>query len=51
MVGVTAYFDYCAVEFVTDATEVGVQFCFYGWVYQRLSVLGAEYDVYVIFYE
>ena len=49
MVGVAAYFDYCAVKLITDATEVGVKCCFYGWVYQRLPVLGAECDVHIIF--
>ena len=51
MVGVTANFYYLTVEFVTNASEVTVQFCFNWWVYQRLTVFGAEYDVDIVFYE
>ena len=50
MVGVTAYLNDMTVEFVANATEVTVQFCFHGWVYQRLTVFGAEYDMYIVFY-
>lgn len=51
MVGVAAYFDNRAVEFVTDATKISVKLFFYGWVYQRFTVFGAEYKVHIIFYE
>lgn len=51
MVGIAANFYNCAFEFITYTTEIGVQFRFYRWVYQRLTVLGAEHDVYVVFYE
>ena len=51
MVGVAANFYYLTVEFVANATEVAMQFCFYGWVYQWLTVFGAEYDMDIVFYE
>ena len=51
MIGVATYFYHRAFEFITDTTEIGVQFCFYRLVYQRFPVFGAEYDVYIIFYE
>jgi len=51
MVVVTAYFNYLTVEFVTNATEVAMQFCFHGWMYQRLTVFGAEYDMDIVFNE
>ena len=51
MVSITANFKHLTIEFVTDATKVTVQLCFYRHIYQRFTVLGAEYDVYIIFYE
>lgn len=51
MVCVASHFYHLTVEFVADATEVAVQFCFNRWMYQRLSVLGTENDVNIVFYE
>ena len=51
MVGVATYFYHLTFELVTDTSEIRVEFCFYRWVYQRFAVLGAEYEVYVIFYK
>ena len=49
MVCIAPNFYYLTVEFIAYPTEIGVQFCFYGWMYQRFAVLGAEYDVQIIF--
>ena len=51
MVAVTAYFNYLTVELVANATEVAMEFCFHGWMYQRLTVFGAEYDMHIVFNE
>jgi hypothetical protein len=50
MVGVAANFYDWGIEFITDATEIGVKLCFYGWEYQGLPMLRTEYEVQVIFY-
>ena len=51
MVGVATNFYYMTFKLVTDATKVAVQFFLYRWMYQRLAILGAEYDMYIVFYE
>ena len=51
MVGIATDYSYRATKIITNATEIGVQFCFYRWMYQRFAVLGAEYKVYIIFYK
>ena len=51
MVGETPDFDGVAFQFLANAAEVGVQFIFNRLRDERLSVLGAIYDVYVVFHE
>lgn len=51
MIRIATNYYYRTFEFFADATEVGVQFCFYRRVYQRAAVLGAEYQVDVVFYK
>ncbi len=51
MVGIATYLYHLAVEVITDSTKIAMQFCFYGLVYQRLAMFGAEYKVDVVFYE
>jgi hypothetical protein len=51
MVGITTYLNYLTAKPVADAAQVAVEFKLYGWVYQRLPVLSAEYEVHIVFYE
>jgi len=50
MIGVSANFYNCTVKIITYSTEIGVKFFFYRRVYQGFTVLGAEYDVNIVFY-
>jgi len=51
MVRVATNFYYLTFEVIANAAEVAVQFFFYRWMYQSISVFGAEYDVNIILYE
>ena len=48
MIYIASDFNYLAIEFITNPTDVMVQFVFDGRMNPRLTVLGAEYDVDVI---
>jgi hypothetical protein len=43
-------FDNMTAEFVAYTSEVTMQFSFDWWMYQRLTIFRAEYDVHIIFY-
>jgi hypothetical protein len=51
MVGITTYDEYLTIQVIANATQIGVQLALHRRVYQRLSVLGAENDVQIVFYE
>ena len=51
MVGISTHFNYMTFEVVAEATEVTMEFCFYGRINKVFSVLRAEDDVNVVFYE
>jgi hypothetical protein len=51
VVGVPSYFDHVAFKVIAYAAEIAVEFIFDRFMYQRLSVLCAEHDMQVIFYE
>ena len=49
MIGVAAYFDGTAFKGVTNTAEIVMQFIFVRWLYQRLTVLGAENNMDTVF--
>jgi hypothetical protein len=51
MVGITTYDEYLTIQVIANATQIGVQLGLHRRVYQRLSVLGAENDVQIVFYK
>lgn len=51
MVGVTTNFYDLTLERIANTTEVAMQFCLYGRMYEWRTVFRAEYDMDIIFYE
>ncbi len=49
MICVSSNFDNMTTEFVAYTSEVTMQFGFDWWMYKRLTIFRAEYDVYIIF--